>query len=133
MKTIIQITLVFALIGNLTIPQSLVKYSPCCYDKHGNLTLGCQARKPTQDIQSIALKTKKSCCDPVKIILRGNPAPQLNNVIAPPMPDTDGQAVTAPPIDFGAFPDRDACALGTAMTGPPAAIDILARSCRLNL
>lgn len=132
MKTIIQITLVFALVGNLTIPQSLTKYSPCCYDEYGNLTFQCSAHDLPTSKSSTHLKQRHSCCDPIKITLRGSPAPQLNNV-TPVMSTTDYQTLAVTPVEFGTIPDRDECAFSTATTGPPAITNILTRCCRLNI
>ena len=129
MKTIIQITLVFALIGNLTIPQSVLKYSPCCYNEYGQLTLSCG----NAHTDSTVIKAPHTCCDPVKIMLRDNPAPQLNNVVAPAVHDNGLQAVTVARVDLICNFALDVRAFCTATTGPPAFTNVLVRHCRLNI
>lgn len=133
MKILVQFTLVLAIIGNLTIPQTLVKYSPCCYDEHGNLTFACQVDSPIPGTRGTALKSHRSCCDPINITLRGSPAPQVNDVSAPTMPDTGWQATTVQSFILAPCLDRGVCALGNATTGPPVATTFLTLHGRLNL
>jgi hypothetical protein len=133
MVAVVRFTTLLALLANLIVPQYVLKYSPCCYDENGNLTFACSASNPASDTKTTSIKTRRTCCDPIKITLRGNPAPQSNDAQASVAPDTQWVALHLPHMDLGLNLGRDIRILCTATTGPPLFADVLTLHSRLNL